>query len=537
MGTEYKGRTLEKSPSAAQRAAIDHVTSSRRAMALNAVAGSGKSTLLRMLTEYTGPSTALFMFGADMKKEWCEWQSKGRIRKDVFIATGHSQGWHAVKGGSKARRCNLVERKYREPVAEIVAAAKSGTTGFFTVSEADAEIVEIALHKAVKFMRLTLASEARLMDVVDRYDIELPEEIDMDGFRTAVMELLRWGSEEAHNTGNVDYVDMLWVPVIRNYKFRQYDEVLVDESQDLSNAAIMVVTRSVSPNGRITVVGDPFQSVFGFAGASTQSYGNLINITKAAELPLDVCYRCPENHLKLVRNIVPHIKSNPDHAEGVLEATAYHKLLEKDYLPDGTIILSRFTAPLVSMCFQFIRNGITARVKGMSIGRGLAVLIRRIAKMPKFIFSEFYEFADERKVSEQQAILRRNKGDYEDPRLQIIEDRISTILTVLGSTKASSVEQLVAEVESLFSDSEDKHGIILSTVHRAKGLEAETTVILDEHKMPLHGFAGKAFHESQFQQELHVRYVALTRSKHRMIFTTTPAKDGKQPVPRIPKSY
>jgi superfamily I DNA/RNA helicase len=57
---------------------------------------------------------------------------------------------------------------------------------------------------------------------------------------------------------------------------------------------------------------------------------------------------------------------------------------------------------------------------------------------------------------------------------------------------------------------EDVNGCVtLSTVHKAKGLEAENVFILDVSKMP-HPMAKT---ESQKIQELNLKYVALTRSK------------------------
>ena len=56
--------------------------------------------------------------------------------------------------------------------------------------------------------------------------------------------------------------------------------------------------------------------------------------------------------------------------------------------------------------------------------------------------------------------------------------------------------------------------VVLSSVHRAKGLEAENVVILHPEKMP-HPMATL---EWEIEQEYNIKYVAITRSMNRLVF-------------------
>ena len=76
--------------------------------------------------------------------------------------------------------------------------------------------------------------------------------------------------------------------------------MLVDECQDLNKAQLNIVKLLDGNEGRIISVGDPSQAVFGFAGADDSSYYNDEKETKAVEIPLSICYRCPTTHIKLV---------------------------------------------------------------------------------------------------------------------------------------------------------------------------------------------------------------------------------------------
>jgi len=64
----------------------------------------------------------------------------------------------------------------------------------------------------------------------------------------------------------------------------------------------------------------------------------------------------------------------------------------------------------------------------------------------------------------------------------------------------------------VFSD--DKQGIAFSTVHKAKGLEADRVFILHPEMMP-HPKASKPWEQ---QQERNIKYVSETRSKEYLGF-------------------
>jgi len=77
-----------------------------------------------------------------------------------------------------------------------------------------------------------------------------------------------------------------------------------------------------------------------------------------------------------------------------------------------------------------------------------------------------------------------------------------------GISPSSTPDRFISACEEIFSD--DTHsGIILSSVHRAKGLEAERVFILKPELMP-HPLATS---EQELQQEMNIKYVAITRAK------------------------
>ena len=109
-------------------------------------------------------------------------------------------------------------------------------------------------------------------------------------------------------------------------------------------------------------------SIFGFAGADNRSYEKIVERTQATELPLSLCYRCPKSHLELVNRIYPEIpiESTEDAAPGILECIDKSDLWDEEHpghLVVGDMVLSRKTAPLVSLCIRLIGQGIAATLK------------------------------------------------------------------------------------------------------------------------------------------------------------------------------
>ena len=71
---------------------------------------------------------------------------------------------------------------------------------------------------------------------------------------------------------------------------------------------------------------------------------------------------------------------------------------------------------------------------------------------------------------------------------------------------------MISKIDALFSDSTS--GIVLSTVHKAKGLEADTVHILNPELMP----SRWAKKEWEREQESNLIYVAYTRAKQKLSF-------------------
>ncbi len=286
------------------------------------------------------------------------------------------------------------------------------------------------------------------------------------------------------------------------------DGALVHNCQDLSAAQLDLVLKLRAPGGRMLFVGDPKQAVYGFAGADSESFERIIERTSATVLPLSICYRCPATHIKLAQAIVAEIEAKEDATEGIVEdikPNAVHEMIK-----EGDLIISRCTAPVVKLCIELIAKRIPARVRGRDIGKALTTIVRDVAKHPEFSFDKFGYYLEE------YADIRLNKLKQKrnsEAQIESFSDRIQGIEVCYEAFNAKSLGDLQREIEALFSDS--RSSVILSTVHRAKGLENERVFILEPDKLPLRWIGQQKW---QLEQEFNVKYISLTRAKSALYF-------------------
>jgi len=102
-------------------------------------------------------------------------------------------------------------------------------------------------------------------------------------------------------------------------------------------------------------------------------------------------------------------------------------------------------------------------------------------------------------------------------KIAALEDKVETIFVLAEGTKL--VSEIVQKINAIYSDTAE--GIVLSTVHRAKGLEAEDGYIRKPSLFP----HPRAKSEKDIIQERNILYVALSRFKKSLSFV-----EGKSPI-------
>jgi hypothetical protein len=121
----------------------------------------------------------------------------------------------------------------------------------------------------------------------------------------------------------------------------------------------------------------------------------------------------------------------------------------------------------------------------------------------------------------------------EDSAADSLADRYSAINTCYSEfgSRCQSLPEFCDRLANLFSDT--KSPVVLSTIHRAKGDEADNVFLLGCNDLP---YTAKAQKDWQIEQEYNLLYVALTRAKQ-SLYLVPLSKDPSQIDQLIRSTY
>lgn len=299
-------------------------------------------------------------------------------------------------------------------------------------------------------------------------------------------------NEPTYDIG-IDFADMIYLPLTYSLLAPDYDMVVVDEAQDLTIAQLTIAQRVCS--GRICVVGDDKQAIYAFRGADTRSLDRLKRELGAAELPLTVTYRCAQSIVRQAQGLVPDIVAYSSNPEGIVDNLAYDKMLLS--AEPGDFVLSRLNAPLVSTTLKLLRNQKRARMAGRDIGKGIQAVITKIGGRKHTIIEDLLVKLQNWETKQVTKFAAYNQ-------VQLIErtrDQADMIRALAEDSE--DVNDLNNRIEWLFTDDEEAEQILCSSVHKAKGLEADRVYILQE----------TLYLRGPSEEEDNIFYVATTRAK------------------------
>lgn len=369
--------------------------------------------------------------------------------------------------------------------------------------------LNIAVSKLVSFCKANLLDgkdPELLSDLILEYDITIQRSLLTDVYDLVPRVLVE--SMFASKYG-MDFDDMIYLPLALGINIPKVDLLFVDEAQDLNKSQQELAIRA---GQRLVLVGDPKQAIYAFRGADSNSMGNMYDaLANRHELgcytfPLTITRRCPKSIVTIANTLVDDLEALPDAPEGNAYTIAPTAFL--DVLAVKDMVLCRVNAPLVRTAYELIRRDTPVRIQGKDFGQGLTKLINRLSKSDQTTDL----LAALRDWHEKESTKIRTAKKYPEKYLEALDDKFSCIFYLCEGLE--SVRDVLARIEKLFSDTASKESVLLSSVHRAKGLEAERVFILSPELMP-HPMAKT---ETDKQGELNVLYVAITRTKKELFF-------------------
>ena len=497
-------------PSPKQRAVLDWVENESGNAVIEAVAGAGKTTTLVAIAN-TIP-TSLRGYAVVFNKRNAD-EMKARFPFHIECGTFHSLWLRAIRPHVGHATLTVDAQKTSKIITAVLPSETSHNytsvlPAYRVYIRPISELIGYAKNNGVGRLRDNVP--ATYQDFIAHYDMQLEDDgVNIKALIDYTMKVLDISNK---NLSTIDFDDMLYLPFLNNWGIYQKDFVLVDEAQDTNPVQIDLVKRMAKPSGRTIFVGDPHQAIYGFRGASNSAMEKIARMFKAKQLPLTVSFRCPQAVVKEAQKHVSHIEAHPTAPQG--EVIRISEKIPAAYFEKQIAIVCRTTAPLVSFAFELIRNNIGCTVLGRDIGARLLRVVK-ICKIDNLIDApaalEYYRAQE----------IEKAQRTHNETRATTVNDQVDSILAVLNALPINSnVETLVQNIRNLFSDTAGATRVVLSTVHKAKGLEWDTVMIIRPDLMPLPWIRQKW----QRQQERNIAYVAVTRAKSRLIIV-----DGEKP--------
>lgn len=492
-------------PSKYQQDIFDFIQHGNGNSVINALAGSGKTSTIVNAVKLI-PSTCNALFIAFNKEIAKELEKKLAGVKNVQVKTLHSLGLLMIRR-NLGTNIEIDEYKYRTFIKKNIKQLSSADFDKMTT-----KLMQQYTDNVIQLCdlgRYNLAQcEKDLLQVSARHDIPI-----IDDECNAVLNVMKWGRE---NTTSIDFTDMVWLPyeLTLNPIGLQYDYIFIDECQDLNAAQRELFLRCFRRGTRFIAVGDKKQAIYSFAGADAESFAKLQNLPNTTTLPLPISYRCPKKVVNLANQFVDTMECR----EGAPDGEIVHNVSIKD-IHDGDMVLCRTKMPLIKLYMRYLRMGVKSYVRGQDIGLNLLRMVDKteqivlnVSLQKDGVFARLYDDLFE----ERNRLMIKRGMDLEDATLsnQIMNKYDSIKALEILAEGLTSARDLHDRIENVFAESAD--GVCLSTIHKAKGLEANNVYILCKTLMP----SRLATQDWEKEQEQNLMYVAYTRAKYKLGFVS-----------------
>ena len=315
----------------------------------------------------------------------------------------------------------------------------------------------------------------------------------------------------------------------------RYRAFTVDEYQDVNLLQQTLLERLLGSGDELCAVGDDYQSIYAFTGATPEYLLGLpVRFPHAAVIRLEANYRSSPEVLGLANRIVPSLGGatkvlratlgagpTPDvlsfatrEAEVAFVVERVRKLNAEGIPHEEMAVLCRTNARLADFEEPFHDAKIPfqgAALLGREAARQLLRQLRRTDSVE--VAATVRAYAKDAGWKER---LPEKLGEREVVRQSDLS-RLIKLADEFDDGSRTTVD-FIAELEARFgSTGADRRGVYLLTLHGAKGLEFEVVFIprVEEKELPIR----QAKRPAEIAEERRLLYVGLTRAKTRLALT------------------
>lgn len=501
-------------PTDEQLAVID-LAKGHQSLMIQAYAGTAKTTTLTLAAPGVKGGTLVLAFNKKIAQEL-----QGRLPGSFLVKTLNGLGYGALRRGlPSVINWKIDDRK----LGKIISAEAKDRKIDLSSEQWDQVRQLVVAAQNAGVVPMDIGAGGLVPDTPELWQ-ELASDCWIAPGDTSMLVELAWNSlrqsNEMARSGIISFDDQIYASICLGGRFALFENLMVDEAQDLSPMNHAMLRKSLRASGRLLSVGDSRQAIYGFRGAHTDSMGQIRGLRPEPDwqdLGLTMTFRCPKVVVARQEAHAPGFRAFPANPEGrfirvgnPMQPWTWRDIECLRPRPEASLaVLCRNNAPLLKLAFRLIRQQVGVYMLGTDIGKGLKELSRKLAKDDFCPADQVWAKVEEWRGRETSLAL----ANGQDEKAARVADRADCLLAVLESAGPRDAGELRRCLDVLFDRSSGT--VVLSSIHRAKGLEWDTVVLLDPWRIPSkHAKQAAAEGDSrQLQQEYNLRYVAETRTR------------------------
>lgn len=496
---------------AEQAAITGYVSGGKGNLIVDALAGSGKtSTVLVAVEVMPHPSALLCAFNKRIADE-LEGKIKRVHGRPVAVKTFHGQGLAVLKAHhprvqvNKAATEDIVNRVAGGDVPFKVRRAAVNTLRTIKETYAGPDI-------GLAYVKQVGLDYRHFKSLKDNDEIQLCAEVVQDGYAISL---------DFSQRSTIDFCDMVWAPVALGMAPRsRFKAIFVDELQDISEPQLALLRMLMPADGRLIGIGDQRQQIYAWRGSMGAAAWQVCqHELKAKRLPLTMTWRCSKRIVREAQALVPELRAREDAPEGSVEACRWGELpafVNRGIRGESTFILSRNNAHLLDCALFLWRERVRFE---LNAGKELldpmfTVLDTKLDQRSPATFRESLAKWERVELARAEAANATAYADH-------IEEQASMLRVAAEYAAPNRIKGLLFDMMQ-----PNNSGVLLSTVHKVKGLEAERVFMLKQtfgrHAQrsckfckgsgcnPCNGTG--IYDPPPSQEELNIEYVGITRA-------------------------
>lgn len=442
----------------------------------NAYAGTGKTSMLRGYTEHR-PSVR-FLYAAFSKA--LQLEAEGKFGRNTLCKTTHSLAWPIGKlyqdAGKLRPSIKPLDITDRYPQIAYVDARRivDTITAFFASTDEQINENHLPIDVTVPIARSRVI-EAATKVWAQMIDLKDPMPIVHDGY----LKLYAMSKPDLST---------------------RFDTILFDEAQDANPVTSQIILSQ--KKCKVLVVGDRYQSIFGFRGAENametvqDSAENIFYLTRS--------FRFGKGIADLASNLLADFRGATKPLVGLghcqdtrfkVDHSKQHAILSRT---NGGVFRTAVDCVMKEVPFSLITGvdnyQFNKILDTFNLHEGASDKIRDnfIRRFPSFM--EASEYAEEVEDKELSSMIK------------IVEEYRSDIPGLIEEIKKRSISDREAKEKAI---------VQITTAHRSKGLEFDQVVINDDYPELMDGENGLPMvpESREDREEIHLAYVATTRAR------------------------